>query len=279
MLMISSRKNFWQATSFSRKEAFRNIDLASPSDPGIEVSEADFFAEITGKKLYLLIHGYNNDEGAIRSSYGVIEQMMITHGLLGASAPYDRVVGYVWPGGDLRISYAFAKRRAEKVAPRTQKLLLSMASTSAATTLDINTHSLGARVALQSLKGHPGKPIRNLFMLAPSVDDESIESGEKFYSSTQACSSAYVFHSKFDPVLGIFFPLGDFDLALGLNGPEDTASIINHSPTVRIVNCKNLIKSHSGYKNEPKVYQYMLNELTGTPAKQFYTLPERPVED
>ncbi|MFY9611520.1 MAG: alpha/beta hydrolase [Blastocatellia bacterium] len=270
--MISSRKNFWQATSFSNKEAFRNTDLASPNDPGIEISEADFYAAITGKRLYLLIHGYNNDEGAIRSSYGVIEQMMIAHGLLGAGSPYETVIGYVWPGGDLRVSYAFAKRRAEKVAPRVQKLLLSIASTSVATSLDINTHSLGARVALQSLKGLPGKPIGSLFMLAPSVDDESIENGEKFYSSTQACNGAYVFHSKFDPVLGTFFPLADFDHALGLNGPEDAASIINHSPNVKVVNCKNVIKSHSGYKNEPKVYQYMLNELTGTPAEQFYTL-------
>ena len=273
MLMISSRKNFWQATSFSNKEAFRNIDLAFPNDPGIEVSEADFYTAVTGKRLYLLIHGYNNDEGAIRSSYAVIEQMMITHGLLGPGAPYDTVIGYAWPGGDLRISYAFAKKRAEKVAPRVQKLLLSIASTSPDTSLDINTHSLGARVALQSLKGVPGKPIRNLFLLAPAVDDESIENGQKFYSSTQACNRVYVLHSKFDPVLKTWFPLADFDQALGLNGPEDAASIISHSPNVKVVNCKNVIKSHSDYKNEPKVYQYMLNEFTGTPAEQFYTLP------
>jgi predicted alpha/beta hydrolase family esterase len=271
--MISSRKNFWQATSFSNKEAFRNIDLASPNDTGIEISEADFYTAITGKKLYLLVHGYNNDEGAIRSSYNVIEQMMTTHGLLGAGAPYDMVIGYVWPGGDLRVSYAFAKRRAEKVAPRVQKLFLSIASTSVETSLDINTHSLGARVALQSLKGVPGKPIGHLFLLAPSVDDESIENGQKFYSSTQACNGAYVFHSRFDPVLGIFFPLADFDLALGLNGPEDPGSIINHSRNVKVVNCKNVIDSHSGYKNEPKVYQYMRNEVTGIGADQFHTLP------
>jgi esterase/lipase superfamily enzyme len=273
MFIISSRKNFWQAISFSNREAFRSIDLTIPNDPGVEVSQADFNAAITGKKLYLLIHGYNNDEGAIRSSYGTIEQMMITHGLVGAGAPYDMVIGYAWPGGDLRLSYAFAKRRAEKAAPRVQRLFLSMSSTSVATSLDINTHSLGARVALQSLKGVPGKPIRNLFMLAPAVDDESIENGEKFYSSTQACNGVYVLHSKFDPVLKTFFPLADFDHALGLNGPEDSASIINHSQNTKVVNCKSVITSHSGYKNEPKVYQYMLNEFTGTPAGQFYTLP------
>lgn len=101
------------------------------------------------------------------------------------------VLGYVWPGGDLGISYVFAKRRAEKAAQRIQSLLLSIASV--ANSIDINTHSLGARVALQALKGVPGKPIRNLFMLAAAVDDESIEIGEKFYSSTQACNGALCF--------------------------------------------------------------------------------------
>jgi len=271
MLTISSRKNFWEPNLFSNKEVFRDIDLTIPSDPGSEVSEDDFQTAITGKRLHLLIHGFNNNEAAIRSSYGVIETIMSDQGLVGAAAPYDMVLGYVWLGGDLGLSYIFAKKRAEKIAPRFQKLLLSMASVAAS--LDINTHSLGARVALQALKGVPGKHIRNLFLLAPAVDDESIENGEKFYSSTQACIGAYVFHSKFDPVLKTWFPLGDFDTALGLNGPEDPASIIAHSPNVKIVNCKRVIKSHSGYKSEPKIYQYWLNELTGTPADQFYTLP------
>ncbi|HKA21301.1 MAG TPA: alpha/beta hydrolase [Blastocatellia bacterium] len=271
MLLISSRKNFWEPNFFSNNEAVKDIDLTIPNDPGTDISDADLLAAVTGKKLHLLIHGYNNDEAAIRNSYAVIESMMSSQGLVGPTAPYDMLLGYVWPGGNLGISYAFAKKRAEKAAPRVQTLLLSIASVAAS--LDINTHSLGARVALQALKGVPGKPIRDLFMLAPAVDDESIEIGEKFYSSTQACNGAYVFHSKFDPVLKLWFPLGDFDAALGLNGPEDPSAIIGHSPNVKVVNCKKVIKSHSGYKSEAKVYQYWLNELTGTPADQFYTLP------
>lgn len=271
MIIISSRKSFWEPTAFSNKEAIRNINLSNASDQGTEMSAADLTTAITGKKLLLLIHGYNNKESAIRSSYNKIETMMTTHGLLGPGTPYDMIVGYAWPGGDLALSYAFAKKRAEKAAPRVQTMLLSIASNASA--LDVNTHSLGARVALQALKGVPGKPIRGLYLLAPAVDDESIENGEKFYSSTQACQKDYVFHSKFDPVLRDWFVLGDFDQALGANGPEDPASIINHSANVKIVNCKNVIKSHSGYKDEPKVYQYLLNEFTGTPVAQFYTLP------
>jgi esterase/lipase superfamily enzyme len=271
VIIISSRKNFWEPNSFSNSEAVRDIDLMVPNDPGTNISDAELQAAVTGKRLHLLIHGYNNDEAAIRESYGVIETMMSTQGLVGPAAPYDMVLGYVWPGGELGISYVFAKRRAEKVAPRVQTLLLSIASVAAA--LDINTHSLGARVALQALKGVPGKLIRNLFMLAASVDNESIEIGEKFYSSTQACNGAYVFHSKYDEVLKIWFPLGDFDMALGLNGPEDPSAIIDHSPNVKVVNCKKVIKKHTAYKSEPKIYQYWLNELTGTPSDQFYTLP------
>ena len=183
MLLISPRKNFWEPNSFSNNEVVREIDLTNPNDPGSDVSDAELQAAVTGKKLHLLIHGYNNDEAAIRDSYGIIESMMSAQGLVGPTAPYDMVLGYVWPGGDLGLAYFFAKRRADKAGPRAQTLLLSIASIAAS--LDINTHSLGARVALQALKGVPGKPMRNLFMLAAAVDDESIEIGEKFYSSTQ----------------------------------------------------------------------------------------------
>jgi esterase/lipase superfamily enzyme len=254
MLLISSRRSSWEPNSFSNNEVVKNIDLTNPNDPGSDVSDAELQAAVAGKKLHLLIHGYNNDEAAIRDSYGIIDSMMSTQGLVGPTAPYDMVLGYVWPGGDLGLAYFFAKRRADKAGPRVQTLLLSVASIAAS--LDINTHSLGARVALQALRGVPGKPIRNLFMLAAAVDDESIEIGEKFYSSTQACIGAYVFHSKYDPVLKVWFPLSDFDMALGLNGPEDPSAIIDHSPNVKVVNCKKVIKSHTGYKSEPKIYQY-----------------------
>ena len=54
---------------------------------------------------------------------------------------------------------------------------------------------------------------------------------------------------------------------------QDPSAIINHSPNVKVVNCKKVIKSHTAYKSEPKLYQYGMNELTGTPADQYYTLP------
>ena len=272
MIIISSRKNFWESISFSNKDAIRNIDLPNTSNPGTAMSDAEFAAAITGKKLLLLIHGFNNKEEAIRSAYNTIEKNMAANGLLGPGAAYDMIIGYAWPGGDVALSYSFAKKRAEKAAPRVQKMLLSMAAIALAT--DVNTHSLGARVGLQGLKGVPGKHIRGLYLMAPAVDDESVENGEKFYSSTQACQQVYVFHSKFDPVLKTWFPLGDFDNALGLNGPEDPAAIIKHSQNVKVVNCKNVIKSHGGYKDEPKFYQYVLNEFTGIPSDQFFTLAE-----
>src|SRR5262249_2631023 len=99
MLIISSRKNFWEPNSFSNNEAVRDIDLTDPNDPFTNVSDAELLAAVVGKKLHLLIHGYNNDEGAIRDSYAVIESMMSAQGLVGPTAPYDSVLGYVWPGG------------------------------------------------------------------------------------------------------------------------------------------------------------------------------------
>ena len=65
MIVISSRRNFWEPIAFSGKEVIRDINLNNASDQGTEMSGADFTTAITGKKLLLLIHGYNNKERAI----------------------------------------------------------------------------------------------------------------------------------------------------------------------------------------------------------------------
>src|SRR5262249_57753037 len=108
MLLISSRKNFWEPNFFSNNEAVKDIDLTIPNDPGTDISDADLLAAVTGKKLHLLIHGYNNDEAAIRKSYALIQSMMSSQGLVGPSAPYDMLLRYFLPPRNLRISYSLS---------------------------------------------------------------------------------------------------------------------------------------------------------------------------
>lgn len=266
MLMVSVRKEFWSSTELSDTDEIRDVDLTDDS-LGILVNDASFLSKINGKNILILVHGYNNEEDDVVRSYNAIERKMRYHKLYGTNGKYDIIIGYTWPGGDMALSYPAAKSRSGAVGPRFGRLLKKVLSS--ANSVDINTHSLGARVALIGLELLPAdKSIQNLFMSAAAIDNELIQSGEKYYISVDSCSNVYVFHSKNDPVLKMMFPLGDFDMALGYSGPEDPGAIIKHSPNVKVINCKNIIKQHGAYKDCDQIYTYMLNPL----PDQFATL-------
>lgn len=269
MIIISSRENFWSDHDVAENFSIRNIDLTT-SDPGTPMDLASLLAQIQGRNVLLLIHGYRNREDDVRNAYNFIEQKMIAHELLGAGRPYDQILGYTWPGGMMHVSYALARKWAERSGTKhLRPLLAGMLGTAAS--VDVNTHSLGARVALYALiQGN--LPIRNLQMLAAAVDDDSIEKDEKFFDATRGCQKVCVLHSENDPVLKFTYPLGDFDLALGYQGPEHKNKIIAHSPNVRVVNCSSRINEHSGYRKSDLVYQYYLSEFTSPDPNQYTEL-------
>jgi len=89
----------------------------------------------------------------------------------------------------------------------------------------------------------------------------------------------YVFHSKHDPVLRVWYRLGDvfdFDTALGYSGPEDPRAIMDHSPHVRVINCKDVVTAHGGYRSSGQVWSFMAQELTAPTTEQFVTLKKTP---
>jgi hypothetical protein len=111
------------------------------------------------------------------------------------------------------------------------------------------------------------------------VDNESLEYAERYYAATGRCEMFYVFHSKNDPILRVWYRVGDFfefDTALGYSGPEDPAAIIRHSSNVRVINCKDVVSSHGGYRSTGQVWAYMSQELTAPGAAQFVTLSKTP---
>jgi esterase/lipase superfamily enzyme len=199
--------------------------------------------------------------------------MRLLNFLGGAGAPYDAVIGFVWPGGSVRLSFPFARARADESAPHLARLLGNLRGANA--TIDLNTHSLGAHVAFEALRDVPANTVRTAWNFASAVDNESVEDGERYYTASQGCSSFYVFHSKNDPVLRIWYRLGDFgdfDTALGYSGPEDPRSIMDRSRNVRVVNCKDIVASHGGYRSTGEVWSFMAQELVTPTTSQFVTL-------
>ncbi len=274
MILISARKDFWSDTELAVSDKIRDVDLVG-DQPSSAVTENAFFKSIAGKKVLVLVHGYNNEPEDVHNAYAILEDRIVAS-VTGAAA-YDHVIGYIWPGGDGAFDYFAAKKRANALARRFGIWLQKMSDKNAV--VDVMGHSMGARVILKALKTRPAKVARNVFTMAAAVDNESIEVNEEFYLSTSRSENVFVFHSRHDPVLQIAFRFAEFDNALGLSGPEDPHDIIAHSgpgnpatPNLFVVNCKHHIRKHGAYKRSAPVYAYLSAVLGGALPAQFETL-------
>ena len=277
MHMVSCRREFWSATDFSTADEIRELDL-SGNGQAPAVPPAVFLAAMAGKRVTVLVHGYNNEQRDVLDSYRTIDERMRLLGFLGRTgAQYDALVGFAWPGGASGVSFPFARARADDAAPRLRQLLAALQGSGA--TVDINSHSLGAHVTLEALRDASPSVVRNAWNFASAVDNESVERGERYFEATQRCQRFYVFHSKNDPVLRVWYRVGDFfdfDTALGFSGPEDPRSIMDHSSNVTVVNCKEIVSSHGGYRSAGQVWSFMQQELNQAGSQQFVTLERGP---
>lgn len=267
MLIISSRKKFNDPDKLkSHGHGFKEINLLTDLSVR-DLQEDEFLNEVSGKNVLLLVHGYNNEQDEVYDAYTVIENKLSEH----TSNKYDLVIGYTWPGGDKGIEWYSSKRRANSVARRFRSLISSMSKK--ANSIDIMSHSLGARVVLKALKQADNKIIiRNYFCMAAAVDNEVLEKGEEFHSSAGKSERIFVFHSKKDGVLSVAYRMAEWDNALGLYGPEDKAYIQNRAKTIFVANCKKVVGSHGAYKRSNAIYKYINKVLTKVPTKRFVTL-------
>jgi hypothetical protein len=209
-----------------------------------------------GKRTLVLVCGYNNSSGAAAASYGVIAERMREH--------YDEVVGFLWPG-HTSFGFWFAVPAANKAG----RLLRGILASATPKCLDIETHSLGARVALEAMSPMGGLRVRNLLLTSPAVDDEVIEVGRKFGHAVRSTSATLVCYSARDPVLGTWYRrLGSLtrnplwgDIALGYGGPQHPDRCWK---TVMAIDFTPEITTHGGWKECERFYARWEELLTHT---------------
>ena len=267
MYIVSARADFSDPDVLSATgHGFREIDLASDAVVRTFGDAAAFGRAIAGQSVLLLVHGYNNEQDDVHDAYAVIEEHIDRH----VAGAYDRVIGYAWPGGDMGLDWWASKKRANAVARRFRFLLEGLAGHAAS--IDIMSHSLGARVVLKALKRTERVPlVRHYFCMAPAVDNEVFERDEEFNAALARAAGIHVFHSNRDDVLGWLYRVAELDCALGLSGPEDRAWIQRHARNVFVVNCKKRIADHGDYKASGPVYGYIAGALDRRPGR-FRTL-------
>lgn len=266
MFIISSRKNFHDSDQLSNEgHQIREIDLSK--DKTIkDLSPSALKNEIKGKNVLILVHGYNNEQFEVFDAYEIIENKINTL----IPGVYDYVIGYSWPGGNEMIEWWQVKSRSNSVARLFRFLIEDLAESTS--NLDLMSHSLGARVALKALKECEKQQLtRNYYCTAAAVDNECLEPREEFFQSLTSFKRLFVFHTARDRILNVAYRASEWDLALGLYGPEDINYISQQAKMIYVANCKKIISYHGGYKKSDQMYKYIGHYQGKNPSK-FKTL-------
>ena len=222
------------------------------------------------KHVCVLVHGFNNPIENVARSYWDLVAGLDRPGLNGVGG-YGLVVGFTWPGSRTAAGYFGAVPKAMRSAAPLRELLRALAGVSFS--VDVQTHSLGARVALQALADPSQVFVDNLMLTAAAVDNDLLEPGKRFFDSVSGCNRCFVYLSKKDPVLKGGFWIGDvldgIHPALGLKGPRSKAVTLEKTPNVYVVDCTARVNTHGGYRKASQYYEHWEAVLSGAPMSRY----------
>ena len=240
MILVSCRKNFDSDRVFADANKVEGM------------TDAELASKVKDKHIVILIHGYRSALTGVRAAYNVIETGLASEGLMSASN-YSEVIGFAWPSFRTRISFPAAVGYANNASEYFYDLMKLL---SQAKSIDVQTHSLGARVAFQGLTAQTDVKVDNLMLTAPAVDNECIEPRQEFNEVLSRTKRCYVLHSKKDAVLKLYTFMS-LDRALGKNGPQHPDIVRDKCPNVYTVDCQRVVKTdHSGYRKTPVYYAF-----------------------
>lgn len=269
MIFVSCRRNFTSDMLFEGRNAARNYPDLSDITKFTEIDDAEIADRVSGKHVLVLVHGFRNPISNVAGSYKSVEDSLRKAGML-VEPFYGEVIGFLWPGFTTAIGFFGAIPWANNASEYLWDLLKVLGSS--AKTTDVQTHSLGARVALQAIAAQEGVFVDNLMVTAPAVDNESLEPKEEFNSSLDACNRCFVYHSKDDTVLKAY-TVAQLDRALGKNGPEHPKVIEAQCKNVFVIDCHAVVKKdHGGYRKTPLYFAHWKRVLSNEPLPRFSVL-------
>jgi esterase/lipase superfamily enzyme len=269
LIIVSCRMNFTSDQKHGDDLLVREYPQPSDDTTFRSLDLDELSALVDGRHAAILVHGFRNPMRNVLAAYGSIQRDLKAKGLLDESddhpvANYGRVIGFVWPGFRTRLIGFLAARPSANRSGELLRQLLSRLRRSARS-LDVQTHSLGARVALQALATGDDLWVDNLMMTAPAVDNECLEPEEEFSVSLDNCRRALVYHSSSDAALKKYSIIA-VDKALGAKGPAHPKVIETQCPNVYTVDCAAVVRSdHGGYRKAPKYFDHWGRVLAGEP--------------
>lgn len=247
-LVVSDRGQFYNPDKLSRVQTKKVLSL-SPPYKAKKIRENEWQKKIAGKKIAVLIHGYNNGE----KEYSFFSRIINKGGSI-----YDTYICYSWPGGDNFWEYLAAKRLIIRTSLPHRLLALLQELSQVAERVDVIAHSMGCRLILESLKLSSSVTLGNLFLMAPAIDNEALEKGESYFPATSKAAHIFVFFSQNDEVLSLLYPMMEWDLALGSRGPENPKLLLDH---IHLIKSDNYIHAHKDYADSDFVFNIISHAL------------------
>jgi esterase/lipase superfamily enzyme len=269
MYLVSCRKGFESDQLLGSENQYRNYTNPTNHSVFQSMTKTQILEKAANQHVAILVHGFNNEiPDVMRGYWRVVTQMKDT----GVTSPehYGLVLGFTWPGFSTKAGYFTAAVNANKASAFLADLINDVRAV--AHTVDVQTHSLGARVALNALKNPKKTFIDNLLLSAPAVDNHVLEPDESFHHSLSSCNRCLVYHSHNDNVLKVGFLLGDVSdgihRALGLKGPRSKALTLK-AQNLYVVDCAARVSQHSGYKDTKKYFEHWKQVLSGGPLSRY----------
>ncbi|MDE3202420.1 MAG: alpha/beta hydrolase [Acidobacteriota bacterium] len=186
----------------------------------------DFLAQIRGRHVFVVAHGFN-----VNRADGIA---CLAHWetLLQLQEPAV-FVGLLWPG-DSVWAHGLDYPSEPRVANNAGQLIAQFldANFGGAASISLASHSLGARVVLETAQ-QMKRGLRGVIMMAPAIDDNCLTT--EFSTAAANAGTISVLASRKDSVLSGLFPLGNFfagiltvghpwwHAALGHTGPASPA--------------------------------------------------------
>jgi hypothetical protein len=160
-----------------------------------------FRDSIRGRHVLLVAHGFNVDraDGIAHLSYW--------ESLLQLPQP-SAFVGILWPGDSIW-AHGLDYPDEPRIADNAGALLATFidANFQGAASISFASHSLGARVVLQTI-ARLSLPVRRVILMAPAIDDNCLTT--EFQAVAAKIATLTVLASKKDHVLSMAFPMGNF---------------------------------------------------------------------
>ncbi|MGD0891521.1 MAG: alpha/beta hydrolase [Terracidiphilus sp.] len=180
----------------------------------------DFLGSIRGRNVLIASHGFNVDRA------DGIACLSNWESLLQLPQP-SAFVGLLWPGDSIW-AHGLDYPEEPKLADDAGVLIGPFvdATFGAAASVSFASHSLGARVVLNTI-AQMKTPVRRLILMAGAIDDDCLST--EFQQAAQNVGEISLLSSKMDQVLSMAFPLGNFFAGILAAGHPWWRAAIGHS--------------------------------------------------